>query len=212
MDSAQPLGESAANRPVPGDAALRATDADRERAASLLQVATSDGRVSIGEMEERLGLIYAARTKGELASITEDLQPSRHTTARPTVTKDSGWFSSFDRRGRWVVGDHYNGTVVCAVGVIDLREAQFTGAETTIDVNAWNGIVYVVVPDDAEVVVSGTGVMGRFKQDRDSAGQPASIRVNVTGRAVCSTVHVVHQLPPNRARRLQKRDQKRLGR
>lgn len=211
MDSPQPIGGSAANRPSSGDAALRATDANRERAASLLQAAASDGRVSIGELEKRLELVYAAKSTGELAAITKDLQPSRLTNARPTTTKDSGWVAGFARRGRWVVGDHYSGTAFIGTGVIDLREAQFTGPETTIKVNAWISSVYVVVPEDADVVVSGSGVIGGFDQDRPSDNPTASVRINVTGAAVCSTVHVVHQLPADRQRRLDKSDQRKLG-
>ena len=46
--------------------------------------------------------------------------------------------------------------------------------ETTIHVSSWFSTVYVVVPEDAEVRVAGTGIVGGFKQDRESPGYPAA--------------------------------------
>jgi hypothetical protein len=213
MDSSQPSeaapDNSPVNRAIPADSALRASDSDRERAASLLQAATADGRVSVGELEERLELVYSAKSKGELASIVKDLQPAPGASGTPTSTKDVGVLSDFVRKGRWLVGDGYRGTAVIGTGVIDLREAQFTGPETTIHLNSWISTIYVVVPEDVEVRVAGTGILGGFKQDRESVGY--SHRVNVTGVTVCGNVHVVHQLPAARERRLRKRERKSIG-
>jgi hypothetical protein len=193
------------------DSALRASDADRERVAAVLRSATADGRVSVDELEERLESVYNARSRGELASIVEDLQPVRRASGTPTPMRDVGVLGDFVRKGRWVVGQTYRGTAVISSGVIDLREARFTGPETTIHVNSWIGTVYVVVPEDVEVRVAGTGILGGFKQDRESADDTAAHRINVTGVAVCGSVHVVHQLPPAKERRLQERERKSIG-
>nr|UTI67657.1 AptN [Actinoallomurus sp. ID145808] len=206
MDSSQP-SEAApddlpANKAIPGDPGLRASDTDRERAAAVLQAATADGRVTAGELEKRLDLVYSAKSKGELASIVKDLQPMQWADSSPTATKDVGVINSLVRKGRWVVGNKYRATAVISTGVIDLREAQFTGPETTIHVNSWISTVYVIVPENAEVRVSGTGIIGGFKQDRESTGYAATHRINVTGTAVCASVIVVHQLPANKERLL----------
>jgi hypothetical protein len=203
--------DSLANKAIPADPALRASDSDRERAASVLQAAMADGRVSAGELEERLELVYSAKSKGELASIAKDLQPAQWASGTPTSTKDVGIINDFVRNGRWVVGDKYRATAVISSGVIDLRKAQFTGPETTIYVNSWISTVYVVVPEDAEVRVAGTGIVGGFKQDRESVGYSAAHRINVTGVAVCGNVYVVHELPAAKERRLQKRKRKSIG-
>ncbi|MGW7002269.1 DUF1707 SHOCT-like domain-containing protein [Streptomyces sp. NPDC054933] len=204
-------GDPRARKAVPVVSALRASDADRERAADVLQAATADGRVSTGELEERLELVYSARSKDELASIVKDLQPVPWPSGAPTSTKDVGVLSDFIRKGRWRVGDSYRSTAVISSGVIDLREAQFSGPETTIHVNAWLGTVYIVVPEDVEVRVEGTGILGEFKQDRQSADHSAAHRINVTGVAACGSVHVVHQLPPAKERRLQGRERRSIG-
>ena len=52
---------------------LRASDADRERVAEVLRDALAEGRLDMGEFEERLDAAYRARTYGELAPLTRDL-------------------------------------------------------------------------------------------------------------------------------------------
>src|SRR5690606_32055326 len=39
---------------------LRASDADRERVAEVLRQAAAEGRLDLNELDERLGLVYAA--------------------------------------------------------------------------------------------------------------------------------------------------------
>ena len=53
--------------------ALRASDQDRERLAAALQDHATDGRLSVEELDERLGTCYSARTVGELESLLWDL-------------------------------------------------------------------------------------------------------------------------------------------
>lgn len=53
--------------------ALRASDADRERVATLLREHYSEGRLTVDEFQERLERTYAARTLGELDVLTADL-------------------------------------------------------------------------------------------------------------------------------------------
>jgi hypothetical protein len=50
---------------MPANAA-RAADADREAVAERLRIAAGDGRIDLAELDERLGLAYAAKTYGEL--------------------------------------------------------------------------------------------------------------------------------------------------
>jgi len=199
--------------PQPSEAArpaipVRASDADRERGAAVLRAATADGRLPADELDERLGLVYNAKSKDELASIVEDLQPALWQGGSPPAAKDVGVLAGFARTGRWAVADEYRATAVISSGVIDLRQAQFTAQETTIRVNSWISTVYVVVPEDADVHVAGTGILGGFRQDREGAGYPAAHRINVTGVAVCGSVLVVRHLPPARERRIQRRGRK----
>lgn len=61
---------------------LRASDADRERAAQALRHHCSVGRLTVDELEERMAAAYAARTLGELAALLEDLPDSPAAVAR----------------------------------------------------------------------------------------------------------------------------------
>ncbi len=53
--------------------ALRASDAERERTATLLRDHAAAGRLTPEELDERLGAAYAARTVGELEALAHDL-------------------------------------------------------------------------------------------------------------------------------------------
>jgi hypothetical protein len=54
-------------------AQIRAADTDRLRTADLLERATSEGRLTLSEFEERVSAIYTAKTHAELADIVSDL-------------------------------------------------------------------------------------------------------------------------------------------
>ncbi len=54
-------------------AELRAADTDREYAADRLRTALDEGRLSLGEYDERLQAAYAARTYGDLDRLLADL-------------------------------------------------------------------------------------------------------------------------------------------
>lgn len=52
---------------------VRASDADRERVAERLREHCAQGRLDEEELAERIAQAYQARTRGELAALTEDL-------------------------------------------------------------------------------------------------------------------------------------------
>jgi uncharacterized protein DUF1707 len=54
-------------------AGIRASDADRDRVLDLLGAAAGDGRLTLVELDERVGEALSARTLGELAALTADL-------------------------------------------------------------------------------------------------------------------------------------------
>jgi hypothetical protein len=55
------------------DADLRVADADRERVATELREHFAAGRLTADELDEKLGLAYAARTAGELQTLRANL-------------------------------------------------------------------------------------------------------------------------------------------
>jgi hypothetical protein len=56
---------------------MRAGHADREQVVTRLNTAFAEGRLEVGELEERVAAAYAARTLGELVPLTADL-PGPH--------------------------------------------------------------------------------------------------------------------------------------
>ena len=47
-----------------------------------------------------------------------------------------------------------------------------------------------MVPQDAELSVTGAGIIAGFTQDRENASSSTTQRITVTGVAVCGNVHV----------------------
>jgi hypothetical protein len=66
--------EQQAPSPFPfGRRELRASDEERERTAATLREAHAEGRLETHELDERVGLAYRARTRGDLAALVRDL-------------------------------------------------------------------------------------------------------------------------------------------
>lgn len=59
--------------PRPGVETMRAADADRHKVAEELKAALDEGRLSLGEYDDRLREVYAARTYADLLGLVADL-------------------------------------------------------------------------------------------------------------------------------------------
>ena len=66
-----------------GNAALRASDADRDVVRMLLSEAFADGRLDREEFDERSEQVTRARTLGELPALVRDLVPMTPAVPRP---------------------------------------------------------------------------------------------------------------------------------
>ena len=67
--------------PPPHD--IRASDAERERVATALRDHAGDGRLDPEELDKRLDLAYAARTRADLVPLLADLPSGDEKPARP---------------------------------------------------------------------------------------------------------------------------------
>ncbi|MEV0129272.1 DUF1707 domain-containing protein [Dactylosporangium sp. NPDC050688] len=179
---------------------LRASDADRERVAEVLRTSAAEGRLGLDELDERLRAVYAARTYADLEPLLADL-PAPSTAVslegvppRPGETPEKSGavavMSGFSRRGAWVPPRLFSCLAFWGGGTIDLRDARFRYGELKIRAVAVMGGVEVIVPDDAEVHVTGTGVMGGFDHGATSVGRPGAPRIVVTGLAFWGGVTV----------------------
>lgn len=62
--------------PIPRPDLLRAADVDRQHVADQLYAALNEGRLDLGEYDERVRHAYAARTYADLDNLLNDLPPA----------------------------------------------------------------------------------------------------------------------------------------
>lgn len=91
---------------MPGDPRMRASDADRERTASLLREHHAQGRLGPEEFNDRLDKVFEAKTIGELDALLADLPgidlyrlPAHDIRPVPPGARRSRGGSALDRRG-----------------------------------------------------------------------------------------------------------------
>ncbi|MGI8802428.1 MAG: DUF1707 SHOCT-like domain-containing protein [Solirubrobacteraceae bacterium] len=158
----------------------RASDADREAAAERLRLAMRDGRLTVDELEDRLG---AARTQTRAAPdlLVADLPDApvpAVSPARVPVRRGVGgarWVVSVlggaDRHGRWRLAPRCRVVNVMAGADLDLTDAEFADDRVELTVFSLMGGCRIVVPDALNVEVSKFALMGG--QDVDLGHEPA---------------------------------------
>jgi uncharacterized membrane protein len=104
-----------------------------------------------------------------------------------------------ERRGIWVVPEHFS--VFCLMGgaELDLREATFSAREVTLTINTFMGGANVIVNQSTNVVVHGVGIMGGYSAPRSDPGvrlTADSPTVHVKGVAIMGGVSVVRKRMP----------------
>jgi hypothetical protein len=158
----------------PGDF-LRVSDAERDVTLKVLNDNAAVGRLTLDELEERAGRALAAKTRGELATLTSDLpaeggaQPAPAPMAGVTAVgsgqrKPVRWMIAImgggHRRGRFRAVGSINALAIMGGDEIDLREAEMEGGELTLNLFSLMGGSNVYVPDSIEVELGGFSVMG----------------------------------------------------
>jgi hypothetical protein len=175
--------------------------------AKILHDAMAEGRLTVGELEERLDKVYAAKTFGELEPLTRDLpipqyqvRPAPQSRAvavphdriggRGTTSSAVAIMSGTDRRGEWIVPPTFNAFALMGGVEIDLTQAKFEDRETTIQAFALMAGIEIIVPEDITVHVTGVGFMGAFEDNARVAGPEGAPIVKVTGFAMWAGVEV----------------------
>ncbi len=157
---------------------LRASDADRDTAAEVINHALAEGRLTPDEHSERLDSIYAARTQGDLAPLLADL-PGQHAQVAPAAPagviapaarggRIVAILGGASRKGAWHPEPVMNVVTFLGGAELDFREAILPGKEVILRAVSVLGGIEVTVPPEMRVVDNGIAILG----GREIAGNP----------------------------------------
>jgi len=182
---------------------LRASDADRDRAAAVLNDALAEGRLTAEEHSERLDSIYAAKTHADLVPVLEDLPAQAGIRALGPADATAGAqagpivaiFGGASRKGAWRVP--LTSTVVTVFGGadLDLRDAILPGQEITIRAVSVFGGMSITVPPEMRVVDYGVAVFGGrdVAADTPESDRPGAAVLKLQGACVFGGVAVIRK-------------------
>lgn len=156
--------------PFNANSQLRASDADREHAAAVLNTALAEGRLSVAEHSDRLNAVYAAKTHAEIAPLVNDL-PSGATDQSVAPRTDMApaskhrqmivaIFGGTSRKGQWHVEPKITSVTVFGGATFDFRDVQLPQREITLNCTTVFGGVEVIVPPEMRVIDSGIALFG----------------------------------------------------
>jgi hypothetical protein len=185
---------------------LRASDADRDRAATVLNEALAEGRLTAEEHSERLDSIYAAKTQADLVPLLDDLpvpagalEPAAAPGTAPERSYHGGpiiaIFGGAVRKGRWRVPPSSTVVTVFGGADLDLRDAILPGREIVIKATSVFGGMSITVPPEMRVVDSGVAVFG----GRDVAAEtpeseaPNAPVLRIKGACVFGGISIKHR-------------------
>jgi Domain of unknown function (DUF1707)/Cell wall-active antibiotics response 4TMS YvqF len=193
---------------------LRASDADREQVATVLNTAYAEGRLTREEHDERLNQLMAAKTFDDLIPITRDLVVRRSAAPAPAPpaafdvdtrsqseepSKLIAIFSGVDRNGKWRVRKR-NQVLALFGGVnLDLREAVFEGATIEVSTFCCFGGLDIKVPEGMDVRNEVAGIFGGTEVKDVGDPIPGAPTVVVKGLTLFGGV-TVRGPKPNRRR------------
>jgi hypothetical protein len=167
---------------------LRASDADRDSAASVINNALAEGRLTAEEHGERLDAIYAAKTHADLVPLLADLPATsaasvvRPAAAQPGRSRRGGRIiailSGATRKGAWHADPVINVVTVLGGAELDFREAILPGNEVVLRAVSILGGVELTIPPEMHVIDNGIAILGGREiagQSAESAGADAPI-------------------------------------
>ncbi|MFI5844414.1 DUF1707 domain-containing protein [Catenuloplanes sp. NPDC051500] len=156
---------------------LRVSDAERAAVVEILGQATSEGRLTLDEYSERAATAYAAKTRADLAGLTDDLPTGQeitpidprgyavapaplHGEVLPAGERVSAIFGSDNRRGAFAVPQRMEASAIFGDVKIELQDAHLTHQYSVIEATAIFGSVTIYVPEGVDVRMTGRAVFG----------------------------------------------------
>jgi hypothetical protein len=148
---------------------LRASDADRDRAATVINSAMAEGRLTPDEHSERLDAIYAAKTHADIVPILDDLPAHAGAAVSPRAEVSGpaqhtdrvlALLSGASRKGTWQPSPVMDVVLVMGGAELDFRDAVLTGGEVHVRAVCVMGGMQITVPPEMRVVDSAVMIMG----------------------------------------------------
>jgi hypothetical protein len=170
--------------------ARRASDRDREQAASLVQEAHGDGRLDFEELDERLTQVYSAKTELELRAATADLTPAEPAGAAELVIRAK--HSSQKREGAWQVPARVVTQAEHSSMKLDFTDALVRRPEVQVVAELKHSSITIIVPRGWVVNVDEIDVVGSSTSNKTGPAERDGVRLVVTGQAKWSSVVVRH--------------------
>lgn len=163
---------------------MRATDAERARAASAVDAAVADGRLTWTEHAERYGQIWAAQTRGELLPPLADLGGTIEIPQTQRVVV------AFSKVQRAVAGSTQEVFAKATFGaiVLDLTALR-PGNQLLVHASSFCGKILIMVPDDATVIDRGEVFLGKRAALRTSP-PPGGPVIRIDGRSSLGNLKV----------------------
>ncbi len=184
---------------------LRASDAERDTAAAVVNNALAEGRLTAEEHSERLDAIFSAKTHAELVPLLDDLPAPRgvrHDLARPvpadavSSSRRSGRlvaiFSGVSRKGAWHPEPVMNMVAVFGGAELDFRDAVLPGKEIVLRATVVLGGLEITVPPEMRVIDNGAAILGGRESVGDSAesSSPDAPVLRIEGACILGGVGV----------------------
>lgn len=196
------------------------TSDERAAAEVRLRQAVADEVLSLEEYGDRMRLLLAARTRGELHAAVADLPttarpaaggadardaaspaPEPRPAARPRVREGPSAIAvlgNAEISGRWRPGPSTSAVAVLGEAKVDLQGVEHDGDELVISAVAALGSVEIIVPEGVDVDMRGIAVLGERTNRADSAVLEGAPVVRIDGLALLGEVTVRHPKPSER--------------
>jgi uncharacterized protein DUF1707/cell wall-active antibiotic response 4TMS protein YvqF len=151
---------------------LRASDADRDTAAAVINNALAEGRLTPEEHSERLDAIYSAKTHAELVPVLDDLPVPRGVrqdiaSPRPADAAPAprrrrlvAILSGFGRKGAWHPDPVMSIVTILGGAELDFRDAVLPSKEIVLRLTTVLGGLGIIVPPEMRVVDNTAAILG----------------------------------------------------
>lgn len=197
---------------------LRASDADRDSAAAVVNNALAEGRLTPEEHSVRLDAIFEAKTQAELVPLLDDLpaprgikqelarpRPADVETAPRRRRRLVAILSGFSRKGAWHPEPVMSIVTVLGGAELDFRDAVLPSKEVVLRITAVLGGLGIIVPPEMRVVDNTASILGGSDVTGDYAQPPDPDAPTLRIEGVCILggmgVQVKKRKPPKALRR-----------